>query len=43
MIISFKHKGLERFYKTGSASGIQAAHSRRLSLFFQTLIKLNRR
>ncbi|MGQ8702285.1 type II toxin-antitoxin system RelE/ParE family toxin [Serratia marcescens] len=30
MIKSFKHKGLERFYKSGSTSGIQAAHSSRL-------------
>jgi toxin HigB-1 len=37
MIISFKHKGLERFYKTGSVSGIQAAHARRLSLILSNL------
>ncbi len=27
MITSFKHKGLERFYKTGKTSGIQANHA----------------
>lgn len=31
MIISFKHKGLERFYRTGSKSGIQAAHAAKLA------------
>ncbi len=31
MIISFKHKGLERFYRTGSTSSIQSAHSSKLS------------
>ena len=37
MIISFKHTGLERFYKTGSVSGIQAAHARRLRLILSNL------
>ena len=37
MIISFKHKGLERFYKTGSVSGIQAAHARKISLILSNL------
>jgi toxin HigB-1 len=37
MIISFKHKGLERFYKSGSTSGIQAAHSRKLNLILSNL------
>ena len=32
MIVSFEHKGLERFYKTGSKSGIQPVHAPRLSL-----------
>jgi proteic killer suppression protein len=27
MIRSFKHKGLEKFYSTGSKKGIQAAHA----------------
>jgi len=30
MIKTFAHKGLERFFKTGSKSGIQAAHEKRL-------------
>ena len=30
MILSFKHKGLERFYKTGNKSGIQASHASKL-------------
>lgn len=31
MIKSFRHKGLERFFRKGSASGIQAAHALKLS------------
>ncbi len=31
MIKSFKHKGLERFFLTGSTKGIQAIHARKLS------------
>ncbi|MBS1998383.1 MAG: type II toxin-antitoxin system RelE/ParE family toxin [Cyanobacteria bacterium SZAS LIN-2] len=30
MIKSFRHKGIERFFHTGSASGINAAHAARL-------------
>ena len=30
MIVDFKHKGLERFFNTGSISGIQAKHSTKL-------------
>lgn len=30
MIKSFKHKGLEVFYRTGSTKGIQAMHAQRL-------------
>lgn len=30
MIKSFRHKGLKRFHETGSTTGIQAAHARRL-------------
>jgi plasmid maintenance system killer protein len=29
MIISFKHKGLENFFLTGSVAGIQAIHRKR--------------
>lgn len=32
MIINFKHKGLERFFKTGSTSGIQSVHSTKLKI-----------
>jgi proteic killer suppression protein len=32
MIVSFKHKGLERFYRTGSAKGIQALHIKKLRM-----------
>lgn len=37
MIVSFRHKGLERFYRTGSASRIQAAHVRKLQLILTAL------
>ncbi|WP_439328020.1 type II toxin-antitoxin system RelE/ParE family toxin [Lonepinella sp. BR2357] len=37
MIISFKHKGLERFFRTGSTAGIQAKHKNKLSLQLSTL------
>jgi len=30
MIIGFKHKGLETFYKTGSTRGIQAEHATKI-------------
>ena len=32
MIKSFAHKSLERFFKSGSKVGIQAAHAKRLRL-----------
>lgn len=32
MIKSFKHKGLERFYKSGSTSGIQTSHAKKLRM-----------
>lgn len=32
MIKSFKHKGLKKFFETGSKSGIQAKHERRLRM-----------
>ncbi|NGZ83317.1 type II toxin-antitoxin system RelE/ParE family toxin [Duganella aceris] len=32
MIKSFRHKGLQRFFETGSKAGIQAAHAPRLLL-----------
>jgi proteic killer suppression protein len=30
MIMSFRHKGLKRFYETGSTAGVQLAHRNRL-------------
>ena len=32
MIQSFRHKGLERFFTTGSKAGIQPKHAKRLRL-----------
>ncbi len=32
MIKSFKHKGLQKFYETGSVAGIQNAHKKRLRM-----------
>ena len=32
MIKSFRHKGLRRLFETGSTSGIQASHARRLQM-----------
>ena len=32
MIASFRHKGLKRFYETGSTAGIQPDHRNRLRL-----------
>lgn len=37
MIQSFKHKGLERFFKTGKKSGIQTNHGKRLQLILGRL------
>lgn len=37
MIKSFKHKGLEKFYRTGSTAGIQATHAKRLRLILSNL------
>lgn len=37
MIISFRHKGLETFYRTGSTRGIQAAHAPKLGRILQLL------
>jgi len=36
-IKSFIHKGLEKFYRTGSKAGIQAKHSERLRLILAQL------
>lgn len=32
MIRSFKHKGLEKFYETGSTKGIQSNHAKKLRM-----------
>jgi proteic killer suppression protein len=37
MIRSFRRKGLQRFFETGSKSGIRAAHERRLRLMVSRL------
>ena len=37
MIRSFKHKGLARFFETGSKSGIRAQHADRLRLILGRL------
>ena len=37
MIKSFKHKGLEKFYKTGTKKGIQTAHAIKLRMQLATL------
>ena len=37
MIKSFKHKGLENFYHSGSKAGIQAVHEKKLRLLLTAL------
>lgn len=37
MIKNFAHKGLEKFYTTGSKAGIQAIHAERLELILALL------
>ncbi len=37
MIVSFRHKGLERFFKTGDTRGIQAGHANKLALILSRL------
>ncbi|MBR0572609.1 MULTISPECIES: type II toxin-antitoxin system RelE/ParE family toxin [Pasteurellaceae] len=37
MIISFKHKGLEKFYKTGSTAGIVVSHKKKLQILLTHL------
>lgn len=41
MIISFNHKGLERFFATGSKAGIQSQHAERLRLILGRLAASN--
>jgi proteic killer suppression protein len=37
MIISFVHKGLEKFYSTGKTSGIQKKHEKKVRLILSNL------
>ena len=37
MLVSFTHKGLERYFRTGSKSGIQPVHAARLTLILSLL------
>ncbi len=37
MIKSFKHKGLERFFNSGSLKGIQAIHKDKIQIILSTL------
>ncbi len=37
MIVGFAHKGLEKFFKTGSMAGIQAKHARKLRVILDQL------
>lgn len=37
MIQSFRHKGLRRFYESGSLAGIQPQHAKRLRMQFAAL------
>ena len=37
MIKSFKHKGLEKFYTSGSTAGVQNTHAKRLRLILSNL------
>ena len=42
MIVSFRHKGLERFFQTGSVRGIQASHQKRIRLQLAALDSASR-
>jgi proteic killer suppression protein len=37
MIQSFRHKGLRRFYESGSAAGIRPSHAKRLRMLLAAL------
>ena len=37
MIQSFRHKGLRRFYESGTAAGIQPKHAKRLRMLLAAL------
>lgn len=42
MIKSFKHKGLKKFYETGSTAGVQAMHAPKLSMILGILEQVKR-
>lgn len=37
MVVNFKHKGLEKFFLSGSIVGIQAKHEKRLQIILSRL------
>lgn len=37
MIRSFRHKGLQRYFETGSTAGVHAAHGKRLTMILAAL------
>ena len=37
MIKSFRHKGLKKFYETGSVAGVQSSHNSRLRMILAAL------
>jgi proteic killer suppression protein len=37
MIVGFRHKGLEAFFRTGSAKGVQVAHTKKLRIILAAL------
>lgn len=37
MIVSFKHRGLERFFESGTTRGIQAKHANRIRMILARL------
>lgn len=37
MIKSFRHKGLRKFYETGSVAGVQSSHGNRLRMILAAL------
>jgi toxin HigB-1 len=37
MIVSFKHRGLEQFFESGTTRGIQAIHAKRIRLILARL------
>ena len=37
MILSFRHKGLRKFFESGSSAGIQPHHSKRLRMLLAAL------